>query len=433
MSKEIIIGRSTEDCDIVISGDMTVSRIHCSVELLWNGKYRLTDLKSRNGTFYNGEKINVCDLNAFDVFQVGKQLIYGNGQLVDKLQNAAIEVVDITKSYDGLRHVVQKTSFAIKNGSLTAIMGPSGCGKSTLLKLLNGMIPPTAGDVKVFGIDLKTSFNNIKNKIGYVPQDDTIHLELTVYQSLYFAAKLRLKGYTNSEIEKRINELLQKLNISAIKQKRNSEISGGQRKRVCIAIELLSNPLVLLLDEPTSPLDPQTISEFMSILKLLASDETTVILVTHKPEDLDFMDEVIFLNVAGATRFKGSPLGCLNAFNATNYTEIYKILSEEVSEKQSHLKVKGNVVYTDPTEYLSKSKVRWFNQFFWLTNRNLRVKTNDLYNTLILFVQAPIIAILVGLVFDELSLAVIFMTVISGIWFGVNNSAREIVKEKKHI
>lgn len=426
---EIVIGRSDADCSLVISGDNTVSRIHCSLKPAENGLVVLTDLNSKNGTIFKGKRIVSVTIREDDIFQIGKQLIYGSGEKVDKLENAAVTVEDISKSYDGKKNVVQKTSFNIKSNSLTAIMGPSGCGKSTLLKMLNGMNPASSGTVKIFGIDLKKSFDTIKNKIGYVPQDDTIHLELTVYQSLMYAAKLRLSGFTDKQIDEKIDQLLDKLNILSIKKELNSRISGGQRKRVCIAMELLSDPLLLLLDEPTSPLDPQTISEFMNILKALAEEETTIVLVTHKPEDLQFMDEVIFMNVSGVMRYKGNSENCLDAFDATNYIDIYKILSEEQGATAGSITHSSMAFIQENNKYFERSKINWFEQLYWLTARNIKIKTNDTNNTIILLIQAPIIAVLIGFVFSEINLAVLFMAAVSSVWFGVNNSAREVVKE----
>ena len=111
-------------------------------------------------------------------------------------------------------------------------------------------------------MNLKSDFQYLKKQIGYVPQDDIIHLELTVYQSIFFAAKLRLEHYSKEDIENRVNYLLKVLHLENIKSNFNHSISGGQRKRVCIAIELLSNPLILFLDEPTSGVDPIARREF---------------------------------------------------------------------------------------------------------------------------------------------------------------------------
>jgi ABC-type multidrug transport system ATPase subunit len=174
-------------------------------------------------------------------------------------------------------------------------MGPSGCGKTTLLKVLNGETPSTEGRVLISGLDLDENYDYVKTLIGYVPQDDIIHRELTVDQTLYYAARLRMGQVDPELMANKIEQVLSALKIVDHRSKPVSKISGGQRKRVSIAVEILTDPLILFLDEPTSPLDPQTIEEFLSILKDLSLNGTTVVMVTHKPEDLLYMDSVIFM------------------------------------------------------------------------------------------------------------------------------------------
>ena len=428
---EMIIGRS-KDCDIVITNDETVSRKHASISQIEGENYLLKDLNSTNGVYFNGVKINEVIIKRDDFFIIGKNTISALGKIKSLVEQISIKVEGVSKKFNENSISLYPLSFQIKSKSLTAIMGPSGCGKSTLLKLMNKEITASSGTISLFGLDLNTNFSYLKKQIGYVPQDDIIHLELTVWQSIYYAAKLRLDNYSENEIIDRINHLLRVLRIEKIKDNLNSGISGGQRKRVCIAIELLSNPLLLLLDEPTSPLDPQSIEEFLSILIQLKNEGTTIVMVTHKPEDLVFMDEVIFLAENGHFIYKGETSNYLSHFNVQNTIDVYSELSGENAKRWIGKSTNDQQKYIPISQKIDfeKDKINWFNQFRWLTLRNIKVKTNDKLNTSILILQAPIIALLISLIFKEISLGVLFMMCVSSIWFGVNNSAREIVKEQ---
>jgi ABC-type multidrug transport system ATPase subunit len=311
-------------------------------------------------------------------------------------------------------------------------MGPSGCGKSTLLKALNGDAPPTSGNVYIGGLELNENFDYLKTQIGYVPQDDIVHRELTVEQSLFYAAKLRLENTSNENIRQKINQVLTDLNIDHIRENIVGKISGGQRKRVSIAVEILTDPLILFLDEPTSPLDPQTIEEFLEILRKLSDKGTTVIMVTHKPEDLNYMDTVIFMAEGGHKVYYGDTSSYLNYFKVDDTVKVYAQLamphvSKWISNhKQNHPELGKNQV---SKEKRNSRSANFFHQFWWLTIRYFNIKLNDRLNTLILVGQAPIIAGLICLIFEDISMSVPFLLAISAVWFGTNNAAREIVGE----
>ena len=425
-----IIGRGTE-CDIIILNDKYVSRIHASLEKIDANHYELRDLQSSNGIYVNGKKILVAQLKAHDVFFIGRTCVSVTGEIKNLDQATAIKLNNISKSF-GKENVLNNLTLQIEPNSLTAIMGPSGCGKTTLFHIMLGLTDCSAGDISLFDLDASKHFEYIKSQIGYVPQIDTIHQELTVFQSIYYAAKIRLENKTENEINAKIDFLLNKLGIEHVKNNLNSAISGGQRKRVCIAIELLSDPMILFLDEPTSPLDPQTIEEFLYLLKDLTRENTTIVMVTHKPEDLEYMDEVIFLTVGGFLAYKGSIDGYKSHFNVQSAVGVYQQLSGKNALKwktnQAQIttsKIKGDIHRFD------KPSVRWWQQLRWLTLRNIKTKTNDRKNTQLLIGQAPIIAVLIGFIFNELSISVLFMMSVSAIWFGVNNACREIVKESK--
>jgi ABC-type multidrug transport system ATPase subunit len=330
---------------------------------------------------------------------------------------------------------LHKSTFDIQKGSFVAILGPTGCGKSTLLKTLIGDEPLTSGKILFSGLELnEDNMNVLKTKIGYVPQDDIIHIDLTVIKALKYTANIRLHDKSIEFRNSKIEEVLQLLKIDHIRKNRISKISGGQRKRLAIAIELLSAPEILFLDEPTSPLDPHTVRELLRTLKSMTNEGTTVIMVTHKPEDLNFVDQAMFLAEGGNITYFGPSKGYLNYFGVNDSADIYLKLVDKAKDewikKYQKQDINEIVSVIDNTNN-SKKDPNYFIQFIWLTIRNLNLKVNDTKNLLILFVQAPIIAICLCIIFDNIEQGVLFFMSISAIWLGANNAAREIVSEQK--
>ena len=432
----IIVGRDSS-CDLRIN-DTRISRRHASIKKITNDKFLLKDLDSLNGIYVNGSKVNGSrTISKKDNIFLGKYLLKIDGRAKDLSDELAISAIGIEKVYPNQKKgkkALHKMDISVPSRSLLAIMGPSGCGKSTLLKSLNGESPPTKGKVLIFNQDLISNYEYLKTQIGYVPQDDIVHKQLTVEQSLYFAAKLRIANINNDDINIKIDQILSELNISHIKKNLISDISGGQRKRVSIAIELLTDPMLLFLDEPTSPLDPQTIEDFLNILKKLSENGTTVIMVTHKPEDLDYMDEVIFMadNNGGKIVYYGDSSKYKDYFNVNNAVSVFSQISGGNSKKwvDKYSNPRPLSTTQDKEKILvNKSNQSSVGQFFWLTYRYFKIKTNDRVNTSIMLLQAPIIAALACLVFNEVTLSVLFIMAVSSVWFGSTNAAREIVGE----
>lgn len=432
---EILIGRSPKN-DIVLN-DPTVSRKHAKINFE-NETYWIQDMGSTNKTYLNGTilttKKQLKDSDRLVIAFFAISLLKGVLNL--KEQHHAIEGVGIQKVYPNNKIGLQSMSLEVPHRSFAALMGPSGCGKSTLLKCLNGDNPATSGEVFIHGLSLEENFKLIKKKIGYVPQDDIIHRELTVYKTLYYAGKLRLPDDTSDqEINKRIDKVIESLKLDQDKDKdirsiRVGNLSGGQRKRISIAVELLTQPTILFLDEPTSPLDPETIESFLKSLQDLAKEGTTIIMVTHKPEDLNYVDQVIFLGVQGHLTYKGTAQHLISHFEVENIVEVYTKMSKPDMVKRYYQKP-PEVGYARSEE----SKITrdepdslWL-QLFWLTLRYFKIKVNDRGNLLLLLAQPLIIGGLVSLVFSEFRIGVLFLTTISAIWFGVSNAAKEIVGE----
>lgn len=431
LKSKVIIGRSN-DCDIILNNG-SVSRKHAEVNKNSNGDYFIKDLNSLNGIFVNGRKIKgITKISLYDKIFIGKLQLTLKGTAKDLSEELAICTKGIQKIFINGKtttKILNKIDLAIPSKSLLAIMGPSGCGKTTLMNTLNGVSPATNGKVYLFGQELISNYEYLKTQIGYVPQDDTIHRQLTVRQSLYYTAKLRLNNLTDIEIDTKINKILDQLGVLHVKNNLISKISGGQRKRVCIALELLSDPLILFLDEPTSPLDPQTIEDFLNILKDLSSRGTTVIMVTHKPEDLEYMDEVIFLAKGGYPAYFGDSKSYKNYFGVKTAVAVFSLLSDpNWISKYKNPRPVSKINKKENTRAKSSNK-SFFQQYLWLSRRYFKIKTNDRVNSIVMLLQAPIIAILICIIFDEISSAVPFITALSAIWFGTNNAAREIVSE----
>ena len=425
------VGRNV-NCDVYL-GHESISRNHATIEKKGSNNFLLTDLESLNGIYVNGRRVNgSIKVSQDDIIIIGLFQLSLSGKVKDLTKEVAIRTERIVKRFDNGKIGLHECSFEIPAKSLLAVMGPSGCGKSTLLKALNGDSPPSSGLVYISGLELNQNYDYLKTQIGYVPQDDIVHRELTVEQSLYFCAKLRLERSDEIFIKQKIDQVLKDLNIEHIRNTLVGKISGGQRKRVSIAVEILTDPLILFLDEPTSPLDPQTIEEFLINLQLLSKKGTTVIMVTHKPEDLNYMDDVIFMAEGGHMVYQGDTSSYLDHFKVENTIKVYAQLASPNSDKwikshkQNHPSL-GNI--QEPKEKQNIRNTRFFYQLWWLTKRYFYIKINDRLNTLIMIGQAPVIAGLICLIFENVSPSVPFLLAISAIWFGTNNAAREIVRE----
>ena len=459
---EIIIGRSQE-CDVVIN-DPSVSRRHARV---YNkgGQIYVDDLGSVNGVYVNKTKVSSSVLKDNDTLYIGIHPFSLEKSVALDDSVSAISTRNITKVFSNGFKGLQETSLEIPEKKIVALMGPSGCGKSTLLKALNGDSPASSGTIKVFGQDLYENFDRLKHAIGYVPQDNIVHEDLTVDQSLYFAAKLRLSENTSEdEIKTRITEVLQALKIDRpdIRSNKVGKLSGGQKKRISIAVEILNKPKILFLDEPTSPLDPETIEEFLKCLQLLCEQEgTTVIMVTHKPEDLNYVDKVIFMGVGGHLVYDGTKEDIYPYFSKKNLIEVYALLaSKEVSKNWFNKwrgQDNGGKPKPNPKVNVHPESVNVFRQIYWLCARYTFVKLGNTKNLIIQFLQPIIIAVLLMLTFDTVintadvptkelnpqtmepvtkkekngNVSLVFLLAIASVWFGVSNSAKEIVGEKE--
>ncbi|CAA9512567.1 MAG: ABC transporter, ATP-binding protein, partial [uncultured Solirubrobacteraceae bacterium] len=239
-----------------------------------------------------------------------------------------IEARDLVRTVRGGTQILRGVSLDVRPGELLALVGSSGAGKTTLLEALAGVRPADAGTVTHDGIPLD-ALEAHRGAVGYVPQDDIIHTDLPLARTLRYAARLRLPEETSgAELDAAVGEALAALDLSAHADVRVGALSGGQRKRASIAVELLTRPRVFFLDEPTSGLDPATSAELLRVLRRLAQGGTTVVFTTHAIQDLARVDRVAFLARGGSLAFAGTVAEALGHFGVDEVDEIYGRLAD---------------------------------------------------------------------------------------------------------
>jgi len=241
---------------------------------------------------------------------------------------ARIDAIGICQHAGG-RQVLHEVSLSIEPGELVALVGGSGAGKTTLLEILAGSRTPSAGQVMHDGIRLDDGAMP-STGVGYVPQDDIIHTEMPLRRTLHYAARLRLPAGTASEQADRVvDETIRELDLADRRDVAVRMLSGGQRKRASIAVEMLTRPRTFFLDEPTSGLDPSTSAEVVSLLRGLTRRGVTVVLTTHEPATIDRCDQVVFLTRNGHLAFAGTPSRARRYFGVDDLVEVYHRLASE--------------------------------------------------------------------------------------------------------
>lgn len=224
--------------------------------------------------------------------------------------------------------ILHDVTLSFRRGEVAAIIGPSGCGKSTLLKCLTTVHRATEGTVTLGGKDIWPMRDSFRLQLGYVPQDDIIHRQLTVERAFYYSSRLRLDvGFEAKDIRKRIDSIAGLLGLAERKGTRISRLSGGQRKRVNIGIELLADPDFLILDEPASGLDPGTEEDLVRLLSRLSRMGRTVVMTTHSMEYLDAIDKIVLL-VRGRVVFAGALPEMLKHFDVERAADVFQAVRD---------------------------------------------------------------------------------------------------------
>jgi len=417
-----------------------------------NGKYTIYDLQSTNGTFVNGKRIKNCVIRDHDKILLGSVLLEidddGTIQRYDNRDGVYLDAVKLVQQ-KGDKRYLNNVSFSILPKEFVGLLGPSGAGKTTLLDTIMGLRKATSGQVFINNISLYENFDAFRQSIGYVPQDDIIHTQLTVRQCLYYTAKLRLALDDDAEINRCIDNVLQELELTKIQNSQiegnKEKISGGQRKRVNLAVELLANPRLLFIDEPTNGLDPRVERLMMKLFRKLANNGRSIIVTTHNLSSLDQLDNIVFLSEGGSLSYYGPAEDCNSYFNTKATQDIYEHLTEEKAlEKNLQYqhspynqkfveKRLNNLNYhkSNNSNQMKQTNTKIFDnkQAMILLLRNFAIKMNDVRNTLTVFAQALIIACLISIGFEQVNVSLLLIISLSAYSFGCINSCREIVGE----
>jgi ABC-type multidrug transport system ATPase subunit len=328
------IGRANDN-DVVIQ-DVLASRHHAFLVDSPLGT-EIRDAHSVNGTFVNGVRVGSAVLSEGDVITIGNiDLVFTDGNLIRRTEAATrtggLEVNSVHFRIDG-KELLDGISLTARPGTLTAIIGGSGAGKTTLSRLIAGYTRPSAGTVTFEGHNIHTEYATMRSRIGMVPQDDVVHRQLTVNQALGYAAELRLPPDTSKEERAQVvAQVLEELDLTKHADTRVDKLSGGQRKRASVALELLTQPSLLLLDEPTSGLDPALDRQVMLMLRQLADAGRVVLVVTHSVSYLDVCDQILLIAPGGKTAFNGPPSQVGEALGTTNWADIFANVGADPDE-----------------------------------------------------------------------------------------------------
>ncbi|ELP69935.1 FHA domain-containing protein [Streptomyces turgidiscabies] len=331
-ARTVRIGRA-DDNDLIVD-DLLVSRRHAELRARPDGTYEIVDLGSHNGTFLNGGPVARATVMPGDIVGVGHSAFCLVG---DQLQEyvdtgeVSLDVQNLTVAVDhGRKTLLEDVSFPVGEKCLLAVVGPSGAGKSTLLNALTGQRPADRGTVLYDGRDLYRDYAELRQRIGLVPQDDILHAQLTVRGALTYAAELRFPQDTaKAERRARVDEVVRELGLEQRVRQPVHSLSGGQRKRVSVALELLTKPSLLFLDEPTSGLDPGMDRSVMHMLRGLADDGRTVIVVTHSVLSLDVCDRLLVLAPGGKVAYYGPPEDTLAFFGYEQWPEAFEAFERD--------------------------------------------------------------------------------------------------------
>jgi ABC-type multidrug transport system ATPase subunit/pSer/pThr/pTyr-binding forkhead associated (FHA) protein len=429
-AEELTIGRKPENT--VVLPHPQVSARHAKL-VREGGTYRIHDLGSTNHVFVNAQRATSHLLKHGDEIRIGPyRLVYESTQLVqyDESQHIRVDALNLVKYGSRQATLLNDISLSLPARSFVAVVGVSGAGKTTLLDALSGLRPAEKGQVLYNGQDYYRNLAAFTSQIGYVPQEDIVHRDLTVERALYYAAKIRLPDdFTEEQIWQRIAEVLEDVELTERRKHLIKKLSGGQRKRVSIALELLANPSLFFLDEPTSGLDPGLDRKMMVLLRKLADKGHTIILVTHATNNINVCDYVCFLAQGGRLAYFGPPEGAKSYFRQTEFAEIYTSLDPTderpgiAEEAEARFKVAQEyqqfvaqplqeavalnmasgqlAARTASAAGAGKRAKRGnpFKQFAILSRRHLELLRNDIPTLLVFLLQAPLTALLLVLLF----------------------------------
>ncbi len=454
-----------------------------------------------NGQLLEQEKVYVLNNGASIRNPKIKPIYYGDiiSQFnVDRIKSRIVfEAREIGYKFKTGAIGLHSMGFSEESGKLIGIMGASGAGKSTLLNVLNGSSAPTSGEVLVNGINIHTEKDQIEGLIGHVSQDDLLIEELTVYQNLYYNAKLCFDNYTEQELQETVLEVLENLGLYEIRDIEvgsplNKKISGGQRKRLNIALELIREPAVLFLDEPTSGLSSRDSENILDLLKELTLKGKLVFVVIHQPSSDIFkmFDKLLILDTGGYLIYNGDPIDSIIYFKSSiqhanwsesechccgnvNPEQIFNIIETKVLDEYGNFTNDRKIIPTEWRENFENQKEEveeeankksshpdrtvpeisfktpnGFKQFLVFVKRDVLSKLANTQYLVINFLEAPLLAFLLAYIIKYYNVNVsnelgytlsensnlpvfIFMSVIVALFIGLTVSAEEIIKDRK--
>jgi ABC-type multidrug transport system ATPase subunit/uncharacterized tellurite resistance protein B-like protein len=501
-SKEILIIDSNETVDIPnikhiyspnLNGELRV------IELASSSMYFIRYIgKSElylNGQLLEQDKVYVLNVGASIRSSKIQPIYYGDiisRFNIDRIKaRITFEAEEISYRFSNGNIGLQPMNFSEESGKMIGIMGASGAGKSTLLNVLNGSYKPTSGEVLINGINIHEESEKIEGIIGYVSQDDLLIEELTVFQNLYYNAKLCFANYNKEQLEEVVNDTLEDLGLYDIKNMvvgapLNKKISGGQRKRLNIALELIREPAVLFMDEPTSGLSSRDSENILDLIKELTLKGKLVFAVIHQPssEIFKMFDKLLILDQGGYLIYEGEPIESLIYFKSSiqhanwnesecpvcgnvnpeqifnivetkvldeygNFTNNRKISPKEWEEKFQESEIKQQQVKPKPSDELPEIHFKIPNklrQFLIFSTRDILSKLSNTQYLFINFVEAPLLAFILSYIVKYYNInseygytlasnsnlpVYIFMAVIVALFIGLTVSAEEIFKDRK--
>ena len=447
-----------------------------------------------NGVPLKSGKIHVLAVGSLLRWEKDDPLYYGEIQnefkKVSVFSRTTFEARDITYRFGNGKLGLRNINLGEESGKLIALMGASGAGKSTLLHVLNGSDRPTSGHVLINGIDIHEEPEKIEGVIGFVPQDDLLIEDLTVYHNLYFAAKLCFSNRKEDEINMLVLKVLEDLGLSEIRDLKvgsplRKTISGGQRKRLNIGLELLREPAVLFCDEPTSGLSSRDSENIIDLLKELSLKGKLVFAVIHQPSSDIFkmFDKLLILDTGGYQIYYGNPVDAITYFKKSinlvnsdegechecgnvNPEQIFNIIESKVINEygyftterkipaeqwneiyiKSHRPVVVKAVNTIPHSTLNiPSRLK---QTFLFAMRDVRAKLHNTQYLVVNLLEAPLLAFILAFIVryynpdnqnggeylfsKNLNIpAYLFMSVIVALFMGLTVSAEEIIRDRK--